>query len=354
MVSCPDARLAQHPAGLSLPRPHSFFHWNSKGIRPIVARNVAARNRNVKLFNTPPLAQMAKPKAPVEPSAKALAGAAMAKRKTAPAQAPRVTLPAAPSGPRVMPIARLAQGGRWRVEAMRALSEPCLLWFTRGQGRITFGGTTRGYGPFTLVFLPAGVMHAFEIGTQTHGMAVFFGRDCDVSLPHAAQHLRLRETATQTELSTLIDAVARESESPRPGAERAAQHYLGLIGVVIERQSAALSAEPRGTEPARKIAARYAALLERDFRLGLGVADYAAQLGVTPTHLTRSCRASCGRGAHDLLQDRRLYEARQLLSETRAPVKDIAQALGFASPGYFTRAFQARVGKTPSAFRRGA
>ncbi len=59
---------------------------------------------------------------------------------------PRCEDLSAPSHLRLMAIPRLAAGGRWRVEAMRSLSEPLLLWFTRGQGRITVAGVTRGYG----------------------------------------------------------------------------------------------------------------------------------------------------------------------------------------------------------------
>ena len=47
--------------------------------------------------------------------------------------------------PRLVAIPRLAAGGRWRVEAMRAYSEPLMLWFTKGQGRVTISGVTRGY-----------------------------------------------------------------------------------------------------------------------------------------------------------------------------------------------------------------
>ncbi len=86
--------------------------------------------------------------------------------------------------------------------------------------------------------------------------------------------------------------------------------------------------------------------------MGRDVADYAAALGVTPTHLTRACRAACGRTAHELLQDRLLFEARCLLSDTTLPVKDIAGRLGFGSAAYFTRAFHYQTGQTPSAFRR--
>ena len=57
---------------------------------------------------------------------------------------------------RLVAIPRLAAGGRWRVEAMRSLSEPCLLWFTKGQGRITIAGVTRGYTAHNAIFIPAG------------------------------------------------------------------------------------------------------------------------------------------------------------------------------------------------------
>ncbi|WP_415183227.1 AraC family transcriptional regulator [Phaeovulum sp.] len=291
----------------------------------------------MKLFTAPPLSQFAQDPRPAGPAT---------------LEPVRTMLPETPSSVRIVPIQRLAVGGRWRVEAMRALSEPVLLWFTRGQGRLTLGGVTRGYGAHNAVFIPAGVMHGFEVGQQTHGQAIFFGRGSDVTLPDTAQHLRIREAAPQAELYGIIENIQRELDSTRPGADRAARHHLGLLGVWLERQVALAEAEVKRPTAAKRLVARYTALLERDFRSGDGVAEYAAKLGVTPTHLTRVCRESCARPASGLLQDRRLYEARRLLSETREPVKTISQSLGFTSPAYFTRSFHAQTGKTPSAFRR--
>ena len=258
----------------------------------------------------------------------------------------------APDAVRLIPIPRMAAGGRWRVEAMRSLSEPLLLWFTRGQGRITVGGLTRGYGAHNAIFIPAGVMHGFEVGPQTFGTALYFGRDSTVTLPKLPQHLRIREAAPQAELTMILDAVQREIESDRPAHDRAARHYLGLLGVWLERQSVMAEAESPRPDAARRLASRYAELLEREFRSGQGVGHYARALDVTPTHLTRVCNQTCGRSASDLLHDRVIFEARKLLAETRLPVASIADTLGFTSAAYFTRAFQTRTGKTPSAFRR--
>ncbi len=253
---------------------------------------------------------------------------------------------------RLVQITRLAQGGRWRVEAMRSLSEPLLLWFTRGQGRITVAGITRGYGVHNAVFIPAGTMHCFDLGPLSQGVAVYFGRDNDVSLPAEPRHLRVREAAPQGELTGILENIQRELDGSRPGNQRAARHHLGLLGVWLERQSELALADKRRPDAAHRLVQRYSAILEQEFRSGQGVAGYAAALGVTPTHLTRVCKQCCSRSASELLHDRTIFEARKLLAETRMPVNRISANLGFTSAAYFTRAFQARTGMTPSGFRK--
>lgn len=311
----------------------------------------------MKLFNSPPLTDLAAA-LPKGPSLTALSRTGQDEAQSAlPARAPArpaTSLPEAPRALRIIPIPRLVTANRWQMEGMRAQPEAVLMWITRGQGRITVGGTTRGYGAHNAVFIPAGVMHALDIGQQTQGLAVFFGQSSDVTLPHAMQHLRIRDAVPQAEVLGIIEQIQREMASERIGADRAAHHHIGLLGVWLERQVEAASHDGPKPNAAKRLAARFSALLERDFRSGHGVGDYAEALGVTPTHLTRACRESCARSASDLLQDRRHYEACRLLTETEAPVKDVAATLGFTSAAYFTRAFHQRTGKTPSDFRKSA
>lgn len=318
----------------------------------------------MKLFSGTPLSQFGDPAAAKQVAVETVPVSRPAKAKTPKISAPRKpksydsafspSIPTTPAtGARIIAIPRLAIGGRWRVEAMRSLSEPMLLWFTRGQGRITIAGETRGYGAHNAIFVPAGVMHGFEVGAQTFGTALFFGTMTTVTLPTEPTHLRIRDATTQAELSAVIDSIQREMDSGKAGHERATRHHLGLVGVWLERQRDIAADEQRGKPAAaQRLARAYATLMERDFRTGKGVADYAHELGVTPTHLSRVCNQTCGRSASDLLHDRLIFEARRLLSDTRLPVSDISRALGFTSAAYFTRAFQHRTGKTPSSFRK--
>lgn len=253
---------------------------------------------------------------------------------------------------RVVPMAHYAQGGRWRTEAMRSYSQPLLIWFTKGQGRITISGSTRGYSPHNAVFVPPGTMHGFDMLGQVFGSVVFFPRHSDIDLPVEPLHLRFRGVSQQNELTGLIENIQREATRELPGQDRAMELHGGLLSVWLHRQARAMPESEVPDSATRRMAAAYTALVERDYHLSKSVADYAAELGVTPTHLSRVCNIACSRPASAILADRVHFEARKMLVETRTPVKEIASHLGFASAAYFTRAFQKQSGKTPSSFRR--
>ena len=256
---------------------------------------------------------------------------------------------------RVVSLGRMVQGGRWRSEAMRSHAHPVLYWFTRAQGRITVQGVTAGWGPNNAVLLPPGTMHGFDVVGQVQGWALHLPIASAFAPPDQPVHLRLRDVRLQAELGAQIDNIRREIERPEGPSTRALDHHAGLLSVWLERTAGPLwTGAEEGRRAADSLSAAYAALIERDVHRGRGVADFARELGVSPAHLNRSCRAASGRSASALLQDRVIFEARRLLGETRMPVKDVARALGYRSAAYFTRAFHTRTGQTPSDFRRKA
>ncbi len=75
---------------------------------------------------------------------------------------------------------------------------------------------------------------------------------------------------------------------------------------------------------------------------------------VTPTSLARRVKAVGGCTAGEIIQDRILLEAKRRLVFSDHPVAEIAYALDFSSPSYFSRFFTARTGETPAGFRRRA
>ncbi len=201
-------------------------------------------------------------------------------------------------------------------------------------------------------------MHGFEMSSHVHGQIVVFpaGIEDQIELPEASLHLRLREADQHGELNRMVENLAAEMHSDGDEAPSALMCHAGLLAIWLRRQIVAseLSDERAPVNAAGRLAAAFTSLVETDFHSAKSVRDYAADLGVTPTHLSRVCNKACGRPASAILADRVHYEARRMLSETHMPIKDIASALGFASPAYFTRAFSNHTGRTPSDFRRGS
>jgi len=251
-------------------------------------------------------------------------------------------------------LATLTNGGtahRWRTEAMRSHATARLIHISKGQGRITVAGLTNGYGPNNLIYVPPHTMYGIELGTTVFGQILTIPDATD--WPESPFHLRLLDVDPQKELVSYMEAIERELQ---PGHDvRAAQCYFGLLTLFVERQLKTrdpATQDSRRTRGAAKLVARYTSMIARDFKSDRSVSDYAVALDVTPTHLTRSCRKTCGRSALGLLNDRVHYEACVMLRETQAPIQSIATGLGFHSAAYFTRSFQEKSGQTPSEFRQ--
>lgn len=82
------------------------------------------------------------------------------------------------------------------------------------------------------------------------------------------------------------------------------------------------------------------------------VAQLAARLGVSDRHLRRIFEAALGVSPLQYLQTRRLLAAKQLLTDTRLPVTQVALASGFASVRRFNAAFSTHYGLNPTQLRR--
>ena len=86
---------------------------------------------------------------------------------------------------------------------------------------------------------------------------------------------------------------------------------------------------------------------------GLAMSALAARVGVTERHLRRLFSQTMGVSPKAYLDTRRLLLAKQLLTDTRLSMVEVAQAAGFASLRRFHAAFLGQYRLNPSALRRG-
>lgn len=92
--------------------------------------------------------------------------------------------------------------------------------------------------------------------------------------------------------------------------------------------------------------------MDRDYAKPLDVPAVARVAHVSPTHFTRTFRATFGETPHRYLQRRRVERAMFLLRSGDRSVTEICLEVGFTSLGTFSRTFRDIVGESPSAYRR--
>ncbi len=92
-------------------------------------------------------------------------------------------------------------------------------------------------------------------------------------------------------------------------------------------------------------------LVEKYFRTYTKVADYARLLHKSPKTLANIFNKYIEKTPLQIINDRRLLEARRLLSHSDKPIQEIADELGFNDVQSFSNFFKTRQQVSPSQFR---
>ena len=123
-----------------------------------------------------------------------------------------------------------------------------------------------------------------------------------------------------------------------------------LIGRAIRGPLADSGRRPATRRDRTELAEAAKDLLLARLEQPLSLTGLAAQLHVSPYHLTRVFRERTGRTLTAYLHDLRLRAAVERLGEE--PLTRIAADLGYASPSHFTDRFRAAFGSSPSQLRK--
>ena len=92
-------------------------------------------------------------------------------------------------------------------------------------------------------------------------------------------------------------------------------------------------------------------LISQQWKAFHQVSEYADKLHITPGHLNSLVKTNTGKSAIDLIQEKRLMEAKRFLVHTNLSIKEIAYETGFDDPAYFSRFFKKWNKVTPLEFR---
>lgn len=228
-----------------------------------------------------------------------------------------------------------------------------LIWITRGGGRAFIDSTQQGFGSNIAMYIPSETLFHLELSPGTIGWQVSIPDKLRVPLPAHPILTSVLKPLNQRQLSNAFSAVQEEYMNKEEMRGTALIYSVGLLAVLFNRIDTSKNRKELETDTAkRRLMRRFVSRLNTRYASPDTVRDYAENLGVTTTHLTRVCRETAGKPATKFIREKTMEEARYLLKETDAKINRISADLGFASAAYFTRVFTETYGHSPKTFRK--
>jgi len=250
----------------------------------------------------------------------------------------------------------------WRITPHAHADLHQVFLIRHGHGTVTAEGEATAFAAPCALIIPAGVVHGLVYETVSAGRVVSVSDTFlhaltreEPALSDLFDSVRSLALPLPSRLDAAIEALWAEQSraAPARSAAVAARLTLLLIEMALLMHDAGAGA-PMQLAAQTRIVARFRREVENSFRTGIDLGTYCDRLGTTPGRLRAACRAVAETTPGQLIADRIVLEAKRGLRYSTLPVSEIAYALGFRDPAYFSRFFARAVGMTPSAFRSAA
>jgi AraC family transcriptional regulator len=230
-------------------------------------------------------------------------------------------------------------------------SEACFS-LERGGGRFVDVGE--------LIFAPADIhLHARASGGPIRLVRCFFERHylSETSGLDWRWEERTLQACVNVRNARLKETLARlgqEALDPGLACIKLTEGLGMLTAVELGRHFHAI--EEHAKTPAQKLTPwqmnRITQYLENLSNYLPDVSDIAELCGISARHLRRLFKETTDQTIYQYSRDIWAAKAKAMLSDTRAPVKEIASRLGFSDASSFSMAFRRATGEPPKAFRQ--
>lgn len=148
---------------------------------------------------------------------------------------------------------------------------------------------------------------------------------------------------------SMIESMESELSVRRDGYRPAVLAQLTLLLIDLARMTEDLADDLRRSgEP---LIADMFTVIDRELGKPISLRHVAAELGLTPGHLTTVVRRRTGRTVGEWIVERRMAQARILLRDSGLSITEIAHRVGISDAGYFGRVFLRVHGLSPRQWR---
>ena len=129
------------------------------------------------------------------------------------------------------------------------------------------------------------------------------------------------------------------------------RHLLSALFTMIESERRRMEPHALNQKNQNITFRNFLQILEENFHRPEGVDFYAGKLFMSSRNLNLICQNILQQSVSEIIETRKLIEAKNLLISTDKTISEIGYELGYNEKAYFTTVFKRKSGQTPTEFR---
>jgi len=234
-----------------------------------------------------------------------------------------------------------------------------ILWITKGNSKQTIDYKNYEITTDSLFFISPGQLHLFEEWQDIKGYCILFTEDYFLQLfqnknilfemsyldnLYSNPFIKIIEEE-KSKLQAIIDLLLNENSNDT----------IQALLFVLLKQIQNLFLEKENHKKSKDqiiIFKQFKTLIDEHFNENLALTEYANQLNITAHQLNSIVKIVCNKTASDIVNERIILEAKQLLQFSGETITQISFKLGFEDSSYFARYFKKYTSNSPVEFRK--
>jgi AraC family transcriptional regulator, transcriptional activator of pobA len=168
---------------------------------------------------------------------------------------------------------------------------------------------------------------------------------------HDNAQMAFKKDSSFERITRICEMLDMETKQPVPDYSVTRQ-LLNTLFTFIESERSKLIPQENAFKKSKSITMKnFLNILEENFRRPEGVEFYAGKLFMSARNLNLICNNILHQSVSDLIEMRKLIEAKNLLISTDKSISEIGFELGYNEKSYFSSVFKKKTGQTPTEFR---
>jgi AraC family transcriptional regulator, transcriptional activator of pobA len=168
---------------------------------------------------------------------------------------------------------------------------------------------------------------------------------------HDHANIEMKNDHCFRRMVTLCEMMNDEMHQPKPSLALV-RDLLKTLFTMIDVEREKYIVESRSIPITKSTTFKnFLRILEENYRRPEGVEFYAEKLFMSARNLNLICRNILRKSISEIIEIRKLIEAKNLLINSDKTISEIGFELGYNEKAYFTSVFKKKIGQTPSEFR---